>query len=55
MFGIQNRIYCDVRHISVLPANYAKYLSSEGHALKVMKKGNTNSMIIKTHYKKRYK
>ena len=50
MYGNQNRIYC-----GVLPVNYAKHLSSEGHAIKVMKKGNTNSMVIKTHYKKRYK
>ena len=55
MYGNQNRIYCGVCHISVLASNYAKHLSSEGHAIKVMKKGNTNSMVIKTHYKKRYK
>ena len=55
MYGNQNRIYCGVCHISVLPINYSKHLSSEGHAIKVMKKGNTNSMVIKTHtrYKKR--
>ena len=49
----QNRIYCDVCHISVLPDNYQNHIRSQGHASNVLKKSCTNSMIIKTHNKKR--
>ena len=44
----QNRIYCRDCDISVLPVNYPKHLSSQGHINKALKKGSTNSMIIKT-------
>ena len=49
----QNRIYCGVCHISVLPDNYQNHLRSQGHASNVLKNSCTNSMIIKTHNKKR--
>ena len=45
---VQNRIYCGVCHISVLPENYSNHLRSQGHASNVMKNECTNSMIIKT-------
>ena len=50
---VQNRIYCGVCHISVLPDNYQTHLKSQGHANNVLKNSCTNSMIIETHYKKR--
>ena len=53
MYGVQNRIYCGVCHISVLPDNYPNHVRSQGHAINVMKNQCTNSEIIKTHYKKR--
>ena len=49
----QSRIYCGVCHISVLPDNYQNHLRSQGHASNVLKNSCTNSMIIKSHYKKR--
>ena len=49
----QNRIYCGVCHISVLPDNYQNHIRSQGHASNVLKNSCTNSMIIKTHNKKR--
>ena len=33
----QNRIYCGVCHISVLPYNYQTHLRSQGHASNVLK------------------
>ena len=49
----QNRIYCGVCHISVLPDNYQNHIRSQGHASNVLKNPYTNSMIIKTLNKKR--
>ena len=49
----QNRIYCGFCLISVLPDNYQTHSRFQGHANNVLKNSCTNSMIIKTHYKKR--
>ena len=48
MYCVQNRIYCGVCHISVLPDNCPNHLRSQGHASNVLKNQRTNSMIIKT-------
>ena len=53
MYGVQNRIYCGVCNKSVLPDNYPNHLRFQGHACNVLKNQCTNSMIIKTHYRKR--
>ena len=53
MYRVQNRIYCGVCHISVLVDNYSIHLKTQGHVNNVMKNQCTNSMIIKTQYKKR--
>ena len=45
----QNRIYCGDCNQSVLPSNYPNHLKSQGH----VKNGSSNSLITKTHYKKR--
>ena len=53
MYGVQNRIYCGVCQICVLPDNYPNHLRSQGHAINVMENRCTISKIIKTHYNKR--
>ena len=53
MYGVQNRIFCGVRQISVLPDNYQNQLRSEGHDNNVLKNSCTYSVIIKTHFRKR--
>ena len=52
MYGIQNRIYCGVCHISVLTDIYPNHIRSQGHAINVMKNQCTNSKMIKTDLKK---
>ena len=53
MFCVQNRIYCGVCEKSVLPDNYPNPLRSQGHVNNTSRNQCTNSMIIKTQYKKR--
>ena len=53
MHCTQNRIYCGDCTQSILPNNYPNHLKSQGHVNNDLKNGSTNSMIIKTHYKKR--
>ena len=53
MCRVQNRIHCGVCHTSVLLDNYPNHLRSQGHASNVMRNQCTNSMIMKTQYKKR--
>ena len=38
MYCVQNRSYCGVCLISVLPDNYPNHLRSQGHASNVFKK-----------------
>ena len=52
MFCVQDRIYCGVCK-SVIPNNYPNHLESQGHVNNVLKNQFTNSMIIKTHFRKR--
>ena len=52
MYGVQNRIFCGVCHISVLPDNYQTHLRSQGYANNVLKNSCNNSRIIKTRSKK---
>ena len=47
------KFYCGVGHTSALPDDYPNHLRSQGHASNVLKNQCTNSMVIKTHYKKR--
>ena len=54
MYGVQKRIYCGVCQKFVLPDNYPIHLRSQRHASNVMRNQCTNSMIRKTHYKKKY-
>ena len=53
MHCTQNRTYCGDCNQSVLPSNYPNNLESQSHVNKALKNGSTNSMIIKTQYKKR--
>ena len=53
MYYVQNRIYCGVCNRSCRPDNYPNHLKSQGHVNNVLKNQCTNSMIIKTHYRKR--
>ena len=53
MYGVQNRIFCGVCQICVLPDNYPNHLRSQGHAINVMENRCTNSKIMKTLYNKR--
>ena len=50
---VRNRIYCGVCHKSVLPDKYPNHLRSERQPIDVLKNLCTNSMIMKTQYKKR--
>ena len=52
MYCVQNRIYCGVCNKSVLPDKYQKFLRSQGHVNNLMKNQCTNSMILKTQYRK---
>ena len=52
MYGVQNRIYCGVCHLSVSPENYPNRLRSRGHTKIVMETQCTNSMIIEHDIKK---
>ena len=53
MSCVQDRIYCGVCNESVIPNNYPNFFKSQGHVNTVLKNQCTNSMIIKTHYRKR--
>ena len=52
MYGVKSRLYCRVCHTSVLPDKYPNHLRSQGQASNALKNQYTNSMVIKTHYKK---
>ena len=53
MNGVQNRIFCGVYHTYVLPDIYPNHLRSQRHASNALKNQCTNSMVIKTNYKKK--
>ena len=53
MYCTQNRNFCGVCHISVLPDSYQNHLRSQRYANNVLKNSCTNSLIIKTRYRKR--
>ena len=53
VYGVQNRTYCGVSHTSGLPENNPNHLQSKGHGNNVLRNQCSNSMIIKTPYKKR--
>ena len=53
MYCVQNRTYCGVCNETVLLDKYPNHLKSQRQVNKILKNQCTNSMIIKTHYKKR--
>ena len=53
MYCVQDRIYCGVCNKSVKPNKYPNHLKSQGNFKNVLRNQCTNSLIIKTHYKKR--
>ena len=53
MYCVQERSYCGVCNKSFIPDNYPNHLKSQGHVNNVLKNQSTNSMIIKTLYRKR--
>ena len=52
MYCVQERICCGVCDKSVIPNIYQKPSKSQGHGNNILKNQCTNSLIIKTHYKK---
>ena len=55
MYCVQSRVYCGVCNKSYRPDDYPNHLKSQGHANNVLKNQCLNSLIIKTHHRKKMK
>ena len=53
MYCLQNKIYCGVCKKSYLPYTFPNQIKTQKYVDNVLKNQCTNSLMIKTHYKKR--